>query len=57
MKALGGLTFVPGLVGVLVAILGRETLLGWLARAIPRFDEARPAVELYLARVVPQVRI
>jgi hypothetical protein len=56
LKALGWMTFAPGFVGVVVGVLGREALLAQLAERVPRFDEARPAVELYLDRAVPQVR-
>ncbi|HZS32835.1 MAG TPA: hypothetical protein VFC42_05605 [Methylomirabilota bacterium] len=54
LTGLGRLTFVPGVVGILVALLGRDWLLGRLA-ALPHFAELRPALELYLDRVVPQV--
>jgi hypothetical protein len=56
LKALGWMTFAPGFVGVVVALLGRETLLARLAERVPRFEDARPALELYLDRAVPQVR-
>jgi hypothetical protein len=55
LKALGMLTFLPGFVGVLVAIFGREWLLNRFAATVPRFEEVRPAIELYLDRAVPQV--
>ena len=38
-----------------MAIFGREWLFGHFASTVPRFEEVRPAVELYLDRVVPQV--
>lgn len=56
LSALGWHTFLPGLVGLLAAGFGREALLARLARVVPRFEEVRPAAELYLDRVVPQVR-
>ena len=49
------MTFLPGFVGILFAIFGREMLLTRFAETIPRFQEVRPAIELYLDRVVPQV--
>ncbi len=49
------LTFLPGFVGILVAIFGREWLLNRFADTVPRFQEVRPAIELYLDRAVPQV--
>jgi hypothetical protein len=55
LKALGLLTFLPGFVGILASIFGREWLLNRLAGTVPRFQEVRPAVELYLDRAVPQV--
>jgi hypothetical protein len=55
LKALGLLTFVPGFVGVFVSLFGREWLLNRFATTVPSFEEIRPAVELYLDRVVPQV--
>jgi hypothetical protein len=55
LRALGMLTFLPGFVGILVAIFGRDWLFGHFASTVPRFEEVRPAVELYLDRVVPQV--
>jgi hypothetical protein len=55
LSALGWHTFVPGFVGLLLGLFGREPILARLARAVPRFDEVRPVAELYLDRVVPQV--
>jgi hypothetical protein len=55
LKALGLLTFLPGFIGLLAAIFGREWLLTRFAETVPRFQEVRPAVELYLDRAVPQV--
>jgi hypothetical protein len=55
LRALGLLTFLPGFLGILFALFGREVLLARFAETIPRFQEARPAIELYLDRVVPQV--
>lgn len=55
LRALGLLTFVPGLIGILFAIFGREMLLTRFSETVPRFQEVRPAIELYLDRVVPQV--
>lgn len=55
LGALGWHTFVPGLIGLLVALFGREPVLARLARVLPRFEEVRPAAEIYLDRVVPQV--
>ena len=55
LRALGFLTFLPGLIGILCTLYGREVLLTRFAQTIPRFQEARPAIELYLDRAVPQV--
>ena len=55
LKALGMLTFLPGFVGIVVAVFGRDWLLNRFADTVPRFHEIRPAVELYLDRAVPQV--
>jgi hypothetical protein len=55
LRALGLLTFIPGFIGILFAIFGREMLMARFATTIPRFAEVRPAIELYLDRVVPQV--
>jgi len=55
LKALGFLTFLPGFVGIFVWLLGREWLLTQFETTVPRFEEMRPAVELYLDRAVPQV--
>ena len=55
LKALGLLTFLPGFIGILASILGRDWLLNRFAGTVPRFQEVRPAVELYLDRAVPQV--
>jgi hypothetical protein len=55
LRALGLLTFLPGLVGIFVTLFGREALLSRLAETLPRFQEAQPAIELYLDRAVPQV--
>lgn len=55
LKALGMLTFLPGFIGVLASIFGREWLLNRFADTVPRFQEVRPAIALYLDRAVPQV--
>jgi hypothetical protein len=55
LRALGFLTFLPGFVGIVATLFGRETLLGRFAETVPRFQEVRPAIELYLDSVVPQV--
>jgi hypothetical protein len=55
LKGLGFLTFLPGFVGALVSVFGRDWLLTRLATTVPSFEEVRPAVELYLNRAVPQV--
>jgi hypothetical protein len=55
LKALGLMTFLPGFVGIVAAVFGREWLLERLATTVPKFEEMRPAVELYLDRAVPQV--
>lgn len=55
LRALGFLTFLPGFMGILFALFGRETLLSRFAETVPRFQEIRPAIDLYLDRVVPQV--
>lgn len=55
LKALGSLTFLPGFVGIVCALFGREVLLRRFAETVPRFEEVRPAIELYLDRAVPQV--
>jgi hypothetical protein len=55
IKALGLLTFLPGFLGIVCALFGREILLRRFAETVPRFQEVRPAVELYLDRAVPQV--
>jgi hypothetical protein len=55
LRALGFLTFLPGFLGILFALFGREKLLERFAETVPRFQDARPAIELYLDRAVPQV--
>jgi len=55
LKGLGFLTFLPGFIGILVSIFGRDWLLNRVATTVPKFEEVRPAVELYLDRAVPQV--
>ena len=55
LKALGMLTFLPGFLGILFTLFGREWLLNRFAATVPRFQEVRPAIDLYLDRVVPQV--
>jgi hypothetical protein len=55
LRALGFLTFVPGFLGILFTLFGRETLLSRFAETVPRFQDVRPAIELYLDRAVPQV--
>jgi len=55
LSALGWHTFVPGFIGLLTGLLGRDAVLGQLEARIPRFEELRPAVEIYLDRAVPQV--
>jgi hypothetical protein len=55
LRALGWHTFLPGFIGILFTLFGREVLLNRFAETLPRFQEVRPAVELYLDRAVPQV--
>jgi hypothetical protein len=55
LRALGWHTFLPGFIGILATLFGREMLLNRFAQTLPRFQEVRPAVELYLDRAVPQV--
>ena len=55
LKALGMLTFLPGFLGILFSLFGREWLLNQFADTVPRFQEVRPAIDLYLDRAVPQV--
>ena len=55
LKALGMMTFLPGFIGILFTLFGREWLLTRFARTVPRFEEVRPAIDLYLDRAVPQV--
>jgi len=55
LKGLGFLTFLPGFIGILVSVFGRDWLLNRVATTVPKFEEVRPAVELYLDRAVPQV--
>lgn len=55
LRALGLLTFLPGFIGILCTLYGREVLLTRFTQTMPRFQEVRPAIELYLDRAVPQV--
>jgi hypothetical protein len=55
LRALGFLTFLPGFLGIVFALFGREMLLRRFADTVPRFQDLRPAIELYLDRAVPQV--
>jgi hypothetical protein len=55
LRALGFLTFLPGFLGIVFALFGREVLLRRFAETVPRFQEVRPAIEVYLDRAVPQV--
>lgn len=56
LVGLGALTFLPGTVGLLVSILGRDALLDALERALPRVRQARAVAEVYLDSAVPRVR-
>ncbi len=55
LTALGRLTFIPGLIGVGLAIFGRDMALSYLARTVPRFEEVKGLVDLYIDRAVPHV--
>ena len=56
LKALGLLTFLPGFVGIVFSLFGRESgSSAGSARRCRSFEEVRPAVELYFDRAVPQV--
>ena len=55
LRALGFLTFLPGFVGIVCMLFGREALLSRFAETVPRFQDVRPAIELYLDPAVPQV--
>ena len=56
LKGLGGLTFIPGFIGLLLSIFGRDALLTHLARTVPRFPQVKDVLELYIDRAVPRVR-
>jgi type IV secretory pathway TrbD component len=56
LKTLGRLSFVPGLIGVVFWVVGREAVLGYAARVVPGFREVERAAQLYVDRAVPSVR-
>jgi hypothetical protein len=56
LVGLGWLTFLPGAVGLIASLLGRDTLLDTLAGLLPQRPEARSLGELYLDTAVPRVR-
>lgn len=56
LKSLGRLTFAPGLLGLVFSVSGREAVLAYLGRTLPRFAEVEGLVALYLDRAVPSVR-
>ena len=56
LRGLGWMTFVPGAVGLVLSVVGRDVALGYLARALPRFPEVKDLVALYVDSAVPRVR-
>ena len=56
LKTLGRLSFIPGLVGVVCWILGRDVVLAYAARLVPGVPELERAAQLYVDRAVPSVR-
>lgn len=56
LKGLGRLTFAPGLLGLVFSVYGRDAVLAYLGRTLPRFAEVEGLVALYLDRAVPSVR-
>jgi hypothetical protein len=56
LKTLGRLTFLPGLVGLLLWVAGREPALDYAARVLPGFRRIEPVALAYVDRAVPSVR-
>ena len=57
LKSLGRVTFIPGLIGIVFSMFGRDIILLYMAARIPAFEQVRELVELYLDNAVPKVRV
>jgi hypothetical protein len=55
-KSLGRITFIPGLIGLIMSVFGRDLVLLYLAGTIPKFETIRTILTSYLDNAVPRVR-
>jgi len=56
LKMLGRVTFIPGFLGLVFTIFGRDIVLLYLASTVPAFVKIQQAVTFYLDTAVPKVR-
>ncbi len=56
LKALGRVTFIPGLIGLVFSMFGRDLLLLYFAGTNPAFVQIKQLIELYIDTAVPRVR-
>lgn len=56
LKSLGRVTFIPGLIGLVFSLVGRDLVLLYMAGTIPGFNQLKPLLSLYLDNAVPHVR-
>jgi hypothetical protein len=55
-KSLGRVTFIPGFIGLIFSIFGRDVVLLYLAGTIPAFQKVQSLLTLYVDAAVPRVR-
>jgi hypothetical protein len=55
-KSLGRITFIPGLIGLVMSIFGRDLFLLYFASTVPAFEQLRTILTSYLDNAVPRVR-
>ena len=56
LKALGRVTFIPGLIGLVFSLIGRDVVLLYLAGTVPNFPVVRETLTLLIEQAVPHVR-
>ena len=55
-KSLGRITFIPGMIGLVMSFFGRDLVLLYLAGTVPGFTRIQMMLTAYLDNAVPRVR-
>jgi hypothetical protein len=56
LKSLGRITFIPGFIGLVFSIFGRDAVLLYLAGTVSGFQKVQNLLTLYVDNAVPKVR-